>query len=145
MHGTDGNSLVFTNTSSHSELMDGSGVLGGTTSGAAATAASLISIDAAIEVIENNIATLAVQLNDAMVNLGIPPMVDQSGGIPQTGLVAVPATVVTDNLTLPLGVSNAAIITIVTAIRANIATLNAALTAIIGDTVFTAPISVVAG
>ena len=141
--GVGGNSLASTYTNSGTSA--GSFGAANFAGGLAATSASLISIDAALEVIENNISTLAQQLNYVLVNLGLPMLVDDSGGVAQPGLIVIPATSTTDNVVNPTGVANAAIETIVTAIRNNMSTLNAALTTIIGDTIFVAPISVVAG
>jgi hypothetical protein len=145
--GVGGNALVFSNTSTHSEVMDGSGYLGGTVAGAAATSASLTSLNAAFAVVENNISTIAAQLTSILLSQGEPALVDYSGGVSlgSAGVAAIPALTVADNVTAAVGVVNTAAITVLTAIRNDISSLNAVLTAIIAETNFVTPISVVAG
>lgn len=141
--GAAGNSLASTYTASGTSA----GSFGASTfaGGVTATSGSLTSIEAALVVIEDNISTLAFQLNEILFNQGTPTIIDTSGGVAGPTLATIPTVVVADNVVNPVGVANAAIETVVTAIRNNMSTLAASLTTIIGDTVFVAPIGVVAG
>jgi hypothetical protein len=145
--GVGGNSLVFTNTSTHSEVFDGSGVLGGTTTGAAALGASLTTWNATLAAVTANIAYMASQLNAVLGDVGgttgLQPLIDNSGGVLPAATVAIHDVVTTDNAAVAAtnpgatgasGVQNTLAATIQVAISNAMATLAARVTALAGDT-----------
>lgn len=141
--GTSGNSLATVYTAAGTAAGSfGASTLAG---GAAATSASLTSMDAAFNVIGNNIATLAHQIYAIETRNGLVHLTDNSAGANQGALVAIPALSTADNYSTPVGVMNTDAIAALTAVRTNIATLASALNTAISSTTFVAPISVVAG
>jgi hypothetical protein len=109
------------------ETIAPSAVAGGSTAASAATFA------AALVAVEDNFSTLAAQVNALVAEYDVPPIVDSSGGVAGTGLVAIPAVVDANNSAAAVGVANSAAITIITAARNNMSTLAASINAMVNN------------
>ena len=152
--GVGGNAYTFTNTSSHSEVMDGSGTLGGTTTGAAPLGASLASWNATIAGVANNLAYITAQLNalgTAGGSADLEPLIDQTGGVNMSATVAVPMLATADNAPVAkgglgaVGVQNSVSNTIVAAIRNDMTTLYTQINRLVNAATWGVGLHVVAG